>query len=120
MAGRGRDHGPASQAGRQVMSIISEARTLFDEWIAAVAGAVDSAIGRYAHRPQIMLSRENSGIMTARLTSARKGPALSDVVFRISNGRPSPPLPEEWQAAFRGSRIETELSSGQVLFRSLD
>lgn len=102
------------------MSIISEARTLFDEWITAVAGAVDDAIGRYAHRPQISLGRESTGVLTAKLTSARKGPPLPDISFRISNGRPSPALPEDWQAAFRGSRIETVLASGQVLFRSLD
>jgi general secretion pathway protein L len=102
------------------MSIISEARTLFDEWIAAVAGAVDFAIGRYAHRPHIALGGESTGILTAKLTSARKGPALSDISFRISNGRPSPSLPEDWRAAFRGSRVETVLAPGQVLFRPLD
>ena len=102
------------------MSIISEARTLFDEWIAAVAGAVDTAIGRYAHRPQITLGGASTGILTAKLTSARKGPPLSDISFRIANGRPSPALPEDWQAAFRGSRVETVLAPGQVLFRSLD
>ena len=31
-----------------------------------------------------------------------------------------PALPADWQAAFRGSRIETHLASGQVLFRPLD
>lgn len=102
------------------MSIVSEARIFFDEWIAAVAGAFDDAIGRYAHRPKIVLSRESTGILTAKLISARKGPALSDVSFRISQGRPSPALPEDWQAAFRDSRVETVLASGQVLFRSLD
>jgi general secretion pathway protein L len=102
------------------MSIVSEAKALFGEWIAAVAGAVDSAIGRYAHRPQIALHGESTGILTARLKSRRKGPALSDLSFRISNGRPSPPLPQDWQMAFRGSRVETVLAPDQVLFRSLD
>ena len=43
-----------------------------------------------------------------------------DVSFRISDGRPSPSLPADWQAAFRSSLVETELSSDQVLFRRLD
>src|SRR3984957_2465729 len=102
------------------MTILSEASTLFDEWIAAVAGAIDSMIGRYAPRPQIVLGGESTGVLTARLKSARKGPALSDISFRISNGRPSPALPADWQAAFRGSRVETDLAPAQVLFRSLD
>ena len=102
------------------MTILSEASALFDEWIAAVAGAIDSMIGRYAPRPQIVLGGESTGVLTARLKSARKGPALSDISFRVSNGRPSPPLPADWQAAFRGSRIETDLAPAQVLFRPLD
>ena len=102
------------------MTILSEASALFDEWIAAVAGAIDSMIGRYAPRPQIVLGGESTGVLTARLKSAQKGPALSDISFRISNGRPSPPLPADWQAAFRGSRVETDLAPAQVLFRPLD
>ena len=102
------------------MTILSEASALFDEWIAAVAGAIDSMIGRYAPRPQIVLGGESTGVLTARLKSAQKGPVLSDISFRISNGRPSPPLPADWQAAFRGSRVETDLAPAQVLFRPLD
>lgn len=102
------------------MTILSETSALFDEWIAAVAGAINSMIGRYAPRPQIVLGGESTGVLTARLKLAQKGPALSDISFRISNGRPSPPLPADWQAAFRGSRVETDLAPAQVLFRPLD
>jgi general secretion pathway protein L len=102
------------------MTIISEARGLFDEWMAAVVGAVDTAIGRYVRRPQIVLWGESAGVMTARLKSAPNGLALSDISFRIASGRPSPPLSADWQAVFRGSRIETYLAPGQVLFRPLD
>jgi general secretion pathway protein L len=102
------------------MTILSEASALFDEWIASVAGAIDSMIGRYAPRSQIVLGGESTGVLTAKLKSARQGPVLSDISFRISNGRPSPPLPADWQAAFRGSRVETDLAPAQVLFRPLD
>jgi general secretion pathway protein L len=102
------------------MTAISEIRGLFDEWIAAVARAVDLAIGRYARRSQITLSGESADILTARLTSARNGPALPEISFRLSNGRPSPSLPANWEAAFRGSRVEMVMAPGQVLFRSLD
>ena len=77
-------------------------------------------IGRYAPRPQIVLGGDSTGVLTARLKSAQKGPVLSDFSFRISNGRPSPALPADWQAAFRGSRVETDLALAQVLFRPLD
>ena len=65
-------------------------------------------------------SGESADILTARLTSARNGPALPEISFRLSSGRPSPSLPADWQAAFRGSRVETVMAPGQVLFRSLD
>lgn len=102
------------------MTIISDAKGLFDEWIKAVAQAVDFAVGRYARRPQILLGGDAAGVLTARLMSAPTGPALPDISFRIAGGRPSPALPANWQAAFRGSRVETVLAPGQVLFRPLD
>jgi general secretion pathway protein L len=102
------------------MTILSEAKSLFDEWMAAVTQAADFAIGRYTRRSQIVLSGDSGGVLTARLKSAAKGPVLPDISFRMANGRPSPSLPADWQAAFRGSRIETAFAPGQVLFRPLD
>jgi general secretion pathway protein L len=102
------------------MTVISEIKGLFGEWIAAAARAVNLAVGRYARRPKITLSCEGADTLTARLSSARKGPALPQISFRLSNGRPSPALPADWEAAFRGSRVEMLMAPGQVLFRSLD
>jgi general secretion pathway protein L len=102
------------------MAVISEIKSLFAEWIAAVARAADLAIGRYGRRSRITLSGESADVLTATLTSADKSPALSRITFRLSNGRPSPALPADWEAAFRGSRVEMLMAPGQVLFRSLD
>jgi len=100
--------------------MISEIRALFDEWISAVARAVYLGIGRFARPRQILLNEQSDHSFTARLKSEGKGPILPEVSFRLSNGRPNPPLPAEWVAAFRGSRVEALMASGQVLFRSLD
>lgn len=102
------------------MTILSEAKILFDEWIAAVTRAVEAALGRYARRPLIMLSGQSAGVITARLKSAPSGRALGDISFRVAGGRPSPALPPEWLAVFRGSQVEADLAPGQVLFRPLD
>ncbi len=102
------------------MTMISEARGLFDEWIAAVARAVDAGVSRYARRPQIVLSEQGNDLIAARMKPAGKSPVLRDVSFRLSHGRPSPALPADWQAAFRGSRVEMLLTPDQVLLRSLD
>src|SRR5258705_5190018 len=102
------------------MAVISELKALFDEWIAAVAGTVESVTGRLVRRRQILLSEAADNTFTARLASARNGPALPDVSFRLARRRPSPSLPADWEAAVRGSRVEILLTSGQVLFRSLD
>jgi general secretion pathway protein L len=98
----------------------SEIRALFDEWIGAVARSVYLVIGRFARRRHILLSEYSDQTFTARLKSVGKGPVLPEVSFRLSSGRPNPPLPAEWVAAFRGSRVEAQMTSGQVLFRSLD
>jgi general secretion pathway protein L len=100
--------------------MMSEIKTLFDEWIAAVARAVNSGTGRYARRRRILLSEDSDNTFTARMISARKDPALPEISFGLSRGQPDPPLPADWQAAFRGSRIEALMTPGQVLFRSLD
>jgi general secretion pathway protein L len=102
------------------MAMISETRDLFDEWIAAVARAVDAGLSRYARRPQIVLSANGADVVTATIKTAGKGSALPDVSFRLAHGRPNPPLSPDWEAAFRGSRVEMMLTADQVLLRSLD
>ena len=102
------------------MAVISELKALFDEWIAAVAGTVESVTGRLVRRRQILLSEAADNTFTAKLASARNGPVLPDVSFRLSHGRPNPSLPADWQTTLRGSRVEVLLASRQVLFRSLD
>src|ERR1700720_3196928 len=102
------------------MAMIPEFKALFSEWIAAVARAVNSMIDRYVRRRQILLSEGGDSMFTAKVTPGRKGPALPDVSFRLSHGRPNPSLPADWQTTLRGSRGEVLLASRQVLFRSLD
>jgi general secretion pathway protein L len=84
-----------------------------------VAKAVNFALGRYAPRRQILLSEGSDQTFMASLKSA-KGPALPEVCFRLSHGRPDPTLPAEWATAFRGGRVEALMASNRVLFRSLD
>jgi len=102
------------------MPMMAGIKTFFDEWTTAAAKAVDLALGRYAPRRQILLSEARDQTFTASLRSARKGPALPDVSFRLSHGRPDPALPAEWEIAFSGGRVEAVMASNRVLFRSLD
>src|SRR5260370_42049035 len=102
------------------MAMISELKALFSEWIAAVAGAVNSMISRYVRQRQILISEGGGNTFTARATSAQKGPAWPDVSVRLLNGRPTPSLPADCETTRPGSRVEVLLTSGQVLFRSLD
>jgi general secretion pathway protein L len=100
--------------------MMSAIKAFFDDWIAAVARMVDFALGRYAPRRQILLSERSDQTFMASLKSARKGPAVPEVCFRLSHGRPDPALPAEWETAFRGGRVEAVMASNRVLFRSLD
>jgi general secretion pathway protein L len=102
------------------MAVISEFKELFGEWIAAVAGAADAVAGRLVRSRRIVLDESEDGTLTARAIASKNGPALSDISFRLDRGKPSPPLPLDWVAAFRGGRIEAQLPSGQVMVCPLD
>jgi general secretion pathway protein L len=101
------------------MLMISEIKAFFGEWIAAVARAIDFALGRYARRSLILLSESGDQTFTAKLKSA-KGLKLREASFRLAQGRAVPPLPPEWATAFRGGRVEAIMASDQLLFRPLD
>ena len=98
----------------------SELKELFGEWIAAVARAVHSIASRLVVQRQVQLTEEGGNTFAAKAAPVRKGAALADISFRVSDGRPNPPLPADWETALRGSRIEIMLKSDHVLFRSLD
>ncbi len=100
--------------------MISELNELFREWIACVAGIIHAAVSRLVAHRQISLIEADDNGFTARMAPAKKGPGLPDVSFHLSNGRPNPALPAEWETMLRGSRVEILLNPGHVLFRTLD
>src|ERR1700730_14559460 len=102
------------------MAMIPELKALFREWVAAVATADNSIIDRYVRRRQILLSEGGDSMFTAKVTPGRKGPALPDVSFRLSHGRPNPSLPADWQTTLRGRRGGGLLAARPVLCRTLD
>ena len=102
------------------MIVISEAKALFGDWIAAVTGAVESLAGRVVRPRRIFLSEGEGGVFTARMMPSKNRPALPDASFRFDGNRIQPPLPPDWAAAFRGSRVEAQVSSHQVMACRLD
>jgi general secretion pathway protein L len=102
------------------MTMISELKELFGEWIAAVARAINLIASRFVPQRQILLIEGDGNTFTAKTASVKKAAALPDVSFRVSNGRPDPFLPADWEATLRGSRVEFLLKSDRVLFRSID
>jgi general secretion pathway protein L len=102
------------------MATMSELKELFGEWIAAVARAIDTVAGRFLRPRQILLSQGEDDSVVAKAISRRNGPAWPDVSFRLDKATPNPPLPADWQTAFRGSRVEAVLQSGHVMFSPLD
>jgi general secretion pathway protein L len=102
------------------MTMTSELKELFGEWIAAVARAVNLIVDRFVPQRQVLLIEDDGNTFTAKTVSVKKAAALPDVAFRVSDGRPDPSLPADWEAVLRGSRVELLLKSDHVLFRSLD
>ena len=102
------------------MTTISEAKALFADWIAAVTDAVESVLGRVVRPRRILLSEDEDGGFTARMMPSKNRPELPDVSFRFDGHRIAPPLPADWAMAFRGSRVEAQLPSHQVMATPLD
>jgi general secretion pathway protein L len=111
---------PADRKSWRVMTMISELKELFGEWIAAVARAINLIASRFVPQRQVLLIEGDGNTFTAKTASAKKAAALPDVSFRVSNGRPDPSLPADWKATLRGSRVEFLLKPDRVLFRSID
>jgi general secretion pathway protein L len=111
---------PADRKSWRVMTMTSELKELFGEWIAAVARAVNLIVDRFVPQRQVSLIEDDGNTFTAKTVSVKKAAALPDVAFRVSDGRPDPSLPADWEAVLRGSRVELLLKSDHVLFRSLD
>jgi general secretion pathway protein L len=102
------------------MALIAEFEELFSEWIAAVTGAIDSVAGCVLRSPRILLDESEDGTFMTTAIESKSMPVLASLSFSLVNGRPNPPLPADWVAAFRGSRIEAELPSSQVMESPLD
>jgi general secretion pathway protein L len=102
------------------MTMISEFKELFGAWIASVTSAADAVAGRLVRSRRIVLDQSEDGTLTAKAIASKNAPAISDMSFRLDRGKPIPPLPPDWVAAFRGSHIEVHLPSGYVMVCPLD
>jgi general secretion pathway protein L len=102
------------------MTMASEFKQLFGDWIAAVTEAVEGVAGRVVRSRRILLDVDDDGMFTARTTSSKSSAGLPDVSFRLDGNRAQPPLPAEWVTAFRGSRVEAQLPSDRVMACRLD
>jgi general secretion pathway protein L len=102
------------------MAPMSELKDLFGQWIATVAGAVDTVAGRFLRPRLILLGEGKDDTLVAKAVSGRNAPSLPEVPFRLEKGRPNPPLSADWNTAFRGSRVEALLQSDHVMFSPLD
>jgi general secretion pathway protein L len=102
------------------MLMISELKELFSEWIVAVARAVHAIVDWSVPRQQISLIEGDDNVFTAQTAPGKTGGSLPDALFRLTNGRPDPALPPDWEMKLRGSHIEVLLKPDRVLFRTID
>jgi general secretion pathway protein L len=107
------------------MAVISEFKVLFGDWIAAVTGAIDEMASHLVSVRRILLDEGADGtfrttMISTKTVPVKSGPALPDLSFRLENGRPHPPLPADWQGAFRRSRVDLRLQSDHVMTCLLD
>jgi general secretion pathway protein L len=103
-----------------MMALYADAKQFLSEWIEAVSRAVDAAGGWFVRPRRIRLVEGDDATFAASTVSEKGKSALSDLSFRIRDGQPQPPLPADWKAAFRGSRVELQLPQAQVMTHRLD
>src|SRR6516165_4908592 len=102
------------------MTMISEAKAIFAEWITAVTRAVDIAAERLVRTRRILLRELDDGSFVASATAGKNGAALPVTTFRLEAGGPRPPLSADWGAAFRVSLVEVVLEAVHVITHLLD
>ena len=102
------------------MTMISESKVIFDEWIAAVSRAVNTVAERFVHARHILLREREDGTFVASAAAKKDGVTLPNVSFRLEAGKAPPCLPAEWKTAFSGSRVEIELQPAQIMTHRLD
>src|SRR5262245_38221632 len=102
------------------MAMIAQSREWFEQWIAAIAGAVDSIADRLVRQRRIRLDENADGTFTASMAASKDSRDPTILSFRILHGTPEPPLPVQWSAAFKGSRVEVQLPPDHVMTRPLD
>ena len=102
------------------MTMISQFKALFGDWIVAVTDAVESVAGRVVRSRRILLDEGEDGVFTARMMASKNRAALPDASFRFDGVRIHPALPADWIAVFRGSRVEAQLPPGHVMACRLD
>ena len=82
------------------MTMISEAKAIFAEWITAVTRAVDIAAERLVRTRRILLRELDDGSFVASATAGKNGAALPVTTFRLEAGGPRPPLSADWNSSF--------------------
>jgi general secretion pathway protein L len=97
--------------------MMAEAKSLFENWIDAVAVALRAMAARATPRRRILLEQNDAGEFVARVVSKQNGLAIPQTTFRLGQ---TTALTEEWRTALRGSQLEIHMRADQVLFRSID
>lgn len=101
------------------MSRLSKIGNGFSLWIDAVARAASAALDRFQSARRIDVVEDDEGQFTIRLANGAKSAALPPQRVHIVEGT-TDPLPPQWAAAFRDSRVELVLQPSRFLFRPLD
>jgi general secretion pathway protein L len=100
--------------------MLAELKGLFEDWIAAVATAVDFVVSRVLPQRHIQFVGSDDNSITARVIAAGKGVVLPETSFRLIDGRIEPALSEAWRTALQSSHISILMRPDHFLVRTVD
>jgi len=92
----------------------------FSRWIDGVAATVNALFDRFGSHREVRLTEENDNTFAFDVIGGKKNSQLSKHRNRVVDAALAEPLPADWVAALRGSRIELVLRPERFLFRPLE
>ncbi len=103
------------------MSILSQIAAALTLWIDSVARTVSTRLERARGARQIVISEDEEGALTLRLTAkTSKDADLPPSRIKIVDGAIGEPLSPEWSAAMKGAMVDLALQPSRFVFRPLE
>jgi general secretion pathway protein L len=100
--------------------MLDRLRHEFSTWITSVAEAIIAVSHRLRVEHQVKLVETNPNCFAMTMKVKPNQPAVPEHCFAMVDDEPDQPLPNDWKAALKASRLDIRLRPQRFMFRPLD